>query len=122
MAARNAHKRDQLTRTEHELLELVAEGMTNKEIAARRWVVEETVKFHLANILRKLGVPNRTAAAAFFVAERASPKATMRFGTAVACPRCGVQLELAAPALANLDQSSVQTTIPRDGTPLSSKA
>ena len=51
-----------LTRREHEILSLVVEGRTNAEIAEVLWVTEQTVKFHLANIYRKLGVANRTQA------------------------------------------------------------
>jgi DNA-binding NarL/FixJ family response regulator len=53
----------QLTRRELEILALVAEGLPNAEIARRLWVAEQTVKFHLSNIYRKLGVSNRTEAA-----------------------------------------------------------
>jgi len=51
-----------LTRREREILALVAEGHSNGAMAKKLWVTEQTVKFHLANIYRKLGVPNRTAA------------------------------------------------------------
>jgi len=51
-----------LTRREREILILVAEGHSNSAMAKRLWVTEQTVKFHLSNIYRKLGVPNRTAA------------------------------------------------------------
>jgi len=51
-----------LTRREREILQLVAEGGTNGEVARRLWVTEQTVKFHLANIFRKLNVTNRTQA------------------------------------------------------------
>ena len=51
-----------LTRREREILGLVAEGGTNGEVARRLWVTEQTVKFHLANIFRKLEVTNRTQA------------------------------------------------------------
>ena len=51
-----------LTRREHEILQLVAEGHSNAELARMLWVTEQTVKFHLSNIYRKLGVPNRTGA------------------------------------------------------------
>lgn len=52
-----------VTKREVEILDLVAEGMTNGEIAQRLWVTETTVKFHLTRIYRKIGVSNRTAAA-----------------------------------------------------------
>lgn len=51
-----------LTRREREILEHVALGRTNGEIAHALWVTVQTVKFHLANIFRKLGVTNRTQA------------------------------------------------------------
>ena len=51
-----------LTRREREVLELVANGSTNGEVARALWVTEQTVKFHLANIFRKLDVTNRTQA------------------------------------------------------------
>jgi DNA-binding NarL/FixJ family response regulator len=51
-----------LTRREQEVLRLVADGWTNAELASMLWVTEQTVKFHLSNIYRKLGVSNRTEA------------------------------------------------------------
>lgn len=51
-----------LTLREKEILGLVAEGHTNGQIARRLWVTEQTVKFHLSNTYRKLGVANRTEA------------------------------------------------------------
>jgi len=51
-----------LTRRELEILRLVAEGRTNSELARMLWVTEQTVKFHLVNVYRKLGVANRTEA------------------------------------------------------------
>src|SRR5579884_1664094 len=51
-----------LTRREREILQLVAEGLTNGDVARKLWVTEQTVKFHLANIFRKLNVTNRTQA------------------------------------------------------------
>ena len=53
-----------LTLREKEILALVAEGATNGQIAQMLWVTEQTVKFHLSNTYRKLGVANRTAASA----------------------------------------------------------
>ncbi len=51
-----------LTRRELEILRLVAEGHSNSQLAAMLWVTEQTVKFHLSNIYRKLDVANRTEA------------------------------------------------------------
>lgn len=51
-----------LTRRELEILRLVAEGQSNAQVAGLLWVTEQTVKFHLANIYRKLAVANRTEA------------------------------------------------------------
>ena len=52
-----------LTRRELEVIELVSCGMTNRAVARNLWVTSETVKFHLSNIYRKLGVANRAEAA-----------------------------------------------------------
>jgi DNA-binding NarL/FixJ family response regulator len=51
-----------LTAREVEILTLVARGATNGDVARRLWVTEQTVKFHLRNIYRKLNVTNRTHA------------------------------------------------------------
>ncbi len=51
-----------LTRRELEILRLVAEGHSNSQLAHMLWVTEQTVKFHLSNIYRKLDVANRTEA------------------------------------------------------------
>jgi DNA-binding NarL/FixJ family response regulator len=51
-----------LTRREREILQLVAEGHSNAQLARKLWVTEQTVKFHLSNVYRKLGVSNRTEA------------------------------------------------------------
>jgi DNA-binding NarL/FixJ family response regulator len=52
----------ELTRREREILQLVAEGHSNSQLARMLWVTEQTVKFHLSNIYRKLNVTNRTEA------------------------------------------------------------
>ena len=54
-----------LTHRELEILRLVAEGQTNGSIARELWVTEQTVKFHLSNTYRKLGVANRTEASRY---------------------------------------------------------
>jgi DNA-binding NarL/FixJ family response regulator len=51
-----------LTRRELEILKLVGEGYTNSQLAGMLWVTEQTVKFHLSNVYRKLNVSNRTEA------------------------------------------------------------
>jgi DNA-binding NarL/FixJ family response regulator len=51
-----------LTRRELEILQLVSEGHSNAQLARMLWVTEQTVKFHLSNIYRKLDVANRTEA------------------------------------------------------------
>jgi DNA-binding NarL/FixJ family response regulator len=51
-----------LTRRELEILRLVADGHSNAQLARMLWVTEQTVKFHLSNIYRKLDVANRTEA------------------------------------------------------------
>lgn len=48
-----------LTPREMEIFEYLADGQTNGEIASRCWVSENTVKFHLKNIFRKLGIRDR---------------------------------------------------------------
>jgi DNA-binding CsgD family transcriptional regulator/tetratricopeptide (TPR) repeat protein len=51
---------DSLTPTEREVVALVADGMTNPEIAARLYMSRSTVKTHLAHVYAKVGVANRT--------------------------------------------------------------
>ena len=53
----------ELSKRELEVLSLVAEGLTNHDIAQRLVLSEHTVNRHVANILRKLGLPSRAAAA-----------------------------------------------------------
>jgi len=52
----------ELTPREHEILRLVAEGYSNAQLAKMLWVTEQTIKFHLSNVYRKLNVANRTEA------------------------------------------------------------
>lgn len=62
-------KADLLTTRERELLECVASGLANKEIADRLSISERTVKNHLTNIFKKIDVHDRTQAALFAVRE-----------------------------------------------------
>ena len=55
-----------LSPRELQVLSMVADGLTNMQIARRLDVTIHAVKFHLASIYRKLGVSNRTEAAVLF--------------------------------------------------------
>ena len=59
----NAARAAGLTERETTILAAVARGLSNEAIAKELWVTAKTVKFHLTNIYRKLGVSNRTEAA-----------------------------------------------------------
>jgi DNA-binding NarL/FixJ family response regulator len=61
-AVARARERTPLTRRETEILQLTAEGYSNAQMAKMLWVTEQTIKFHLSNIYRKLDVANRTEA------------------------------------------------------------
>jgi len=64
--APSSHAANSLLSTrELEVLKLVASGATNAEIARQLWVTEQTVKFHLSNVYRKIGVANRTEASRY---------------------------------------------------------
>ena len=54
-----------LTERERRVLDLVAEGKTNREIGAELYLAEKTVKNYVSNILSKLGMQRRTEAAVF---------------------------------------------------------
>jgi DNA-binding NarL/FixJ family response regulator len=51
-----------LTGRETDILKALADGLSNKQIARQFWLSEQTIKFHLTNIYRKLGVSSRTEA------------------------------------------------------------
>lgn len=53
---------EELTRREDEVLQLLAQGLANKQIALRLNISEHTAKFHISSIFAKLGVTNRTEA------------------------------------------------------------
>ena len=58
---------DKLTRREIEVLKLLAEGLFNKEIAYKLSISEKTVKNHVSNIFKKIGVSDRTQAAVYAI-------------------------------------------------------
>ncbi len=61
-AMQQAHETEILTSREKEILKLMVEGLNNSEIAERIVVSLSTVKYHVSNILSKMGVDNRVAA------------------------------------------------------------
>jgi DNA-binding NarL/FixJ family response regulator len=70
-----------LTEREIEIIKAVARGLSSQAIGKELWVTEQTVKFHLTNIYRKLNVSNRTEAARWafsqgFVEERTADLAS----------------------------------------------
>ena len=62
---KNKGEDNSLTVREVEVLELIAEGMINKEIARQLYISEKTVKNHVSNIFKKLNVSDRTQAAIY---------------------------------------------------------
>jgi DNA-binding NarL/FixJ family response regulator len=62
LSNRRSESVDSLTQREMGILPLLSEGMSNKAIAQRLSISENTVKYHIKNILQKLGVQNRTEA------------------------------------------------------------
>jgi DNA-binding NarL/FixJ family response regulator len=71
-----------LTKREVEILQLVAEGYSNSQLAKMLWVTEQTVKFHLSNIYRKLDVANRTEASRWAQVHGLLPAVTERTAAA----------------------------------------
>ncbi|MCA9872355.1 MAG: response regulator transcription factor [Ardenticatenaceae bacterium] len=62
-----------LTEREQQVLEAVAEGLTNQEIAQRLMIGVNTVRTHISTILRKLGLSNRTQLAVYMLDRRERP-------------------------------------------------
>lgn len=58
---------NELTKREVEVLILITEGLLNKEIAQKLYISEKTVKNHVSNIFKKIGVNDRTQAAVFAI-------------------------------------------------------
>ena len=64
---KDAEKIKSLTKRELDVLKLLAVGMYNKEVGKRLEISERTVKNHVSNIFKKLGVTDRTQAAVFAI-------------------------------------------------------
>ncbi|WP_328456156.1 MULTISPECIES: response regulator transcription factor [unclassified Amycolatopsis] len=64
---------EQLSPQERRVLDLVAEGLTNRQIAERLFLAEKTVKNYVSSVLHKLGVERRTSAAVYVSQRRAEP-------------------------------------------------
>lgn len=56
----------ELSAQEREVLHLIQEGLSNREIAARMYLAEQTVKNYVSRLMAKLGVSSRTQAAVLF--------------------------------------------------------
>ncbi len=56
---------ESLTDQERRILDLLAEGLTNREIAERMYLAEKTVKNYVSNLLAKMGMQRRTEAAVY---------------------------------------------------------
>ncbi|MBE1494413.1 DNA-binding NarL/FixJ family response regulator [Amycolatopsis lexingtonensis] len=65
---------EQLSPQERRVLDLVAEGLTNRQIAERLFLAEKTVKNYVSSVLHKLGVERRTSAAVYMSQRRAGPE------------------------------------------------
>jgi DNA-binding NarL/FixJ family response regulator len=60
---RDSSTRDELTSQELQIARFVAEGLTNREVAAQLFLSPRTIDFHLRNVFKKLGISSRTALA-----------------------------------------------------------
>jgi two-component system, NarL family, response regulator DevR len=103
---RAAHSIADLTPQQTKVLFLIAEGLTNRQIAERLVLAEKTVKNHVTALLHRLGVTHRTQAA--LVALRLGEEAQ---AGAVPQPRRGEETPDALPA------APIQTHRPREGRP-----
>jgi two-component system response regulator DevR len=71
-----ASRFDVLTSAEHDVLDAITDGLTNKQIAARLMYAERTVKNYVSRIMSKIGVTSRTQAAMAVAEERSQNAAT----------------------------------------------
>ena len=74
-----APEKDPLSRREREILELITDGLTNRQIGERLFLAEKTVKNYVSALLAKLGIQRRTQAAAYGAVRRMThPRSTIR--------------------------------------------
>ncbi|MCW2681270.1 MAG: two component transcriptional regulator, LuxR family [Frankiales bacterium] len=66
---------DVLTDQERKILDLIGEGLTNRQIGERMYLAEKTVKNHVSSLLSKLGLQRRTQAAVLITEQRQRPHA-----------------------------------------------
>ena len=64
---------DVLTEQERKILDLIGEGLTNRQIGERLYLAEKTVKNHVSSVLAKLGLQRRTQAAVLITERRRGP-------------------------------------------------
>ncbi len=72
--ARTSAPKSELTKREIDVLKLVTAGALNKEIAVNLYITDNTVKYHLRNIMEKLHLRNRAQVAAYAVSKGITPK------------------------------------------------
>ena len=89
-----------LSAREEEIVSLLVQGFTNREIAERCYISEQTVKDHLKNVYRKMGVHQRGAAVAMLLGTRVEPQRAEEASTATQSRkrpgRAGISRSLAA--------------------------
>ena len=64
--------RDSLTPSERKVLDLIGDGLSNREIGEKLGVAEKTVKNHITSLLSKMGLQRRTQVAAWVAGQRAA--------------------------------------------------
>jgi two-component system nitrate/nitrite response regulator NarL len=77
----------QLTDRERQIMRLVSEGLSNKEIGRRLNIAEGTIKVHLHHIFQKLDISNRTVLAALAISQNDSRPAPREAGSPGPLPR-----------------------------------